>query len=295
MPLQFTSSAEANLAVWFHEAEQARLAGQVETAQRLLDRILAQAPAHAGAMHAHALVALTTNQFESAERWAERALEVQSDPACYSTLCVIQIKRRAYANALRTAQCGLALAPDSPGLHFLHAVVLQVLGRPEEAAAAYRRVIELEPGHPQAHANLGVVVKDLGRLSEAEQHLRRALELAPSYQGARASLSQILLAGGRYEEAWPYFESRWANFVDARGRPASQRPAVPLPQWRGERLDTATVVSGTRATSGNLLVIPEQGHGDSLQFVRYLPLAIERFAQVSYICPKNLSRICRVS
>jgi len=267
------------------------MAGQIATAQTLLDRILAQAPGHSGALHLHALVALATNQLESAQGWAERALEVRPDPAYYGTLCVVQIKRCAYASALQTAESGLALEPDSATLHFFRAVVLQVLGRPEEAAAAYRRVIELKPDHPQAHANLGVVVKDLGLLDEAQCHLRHAVELAPSYLGARASLSQILLAAGRYEEAWPYFEDRWANFVGADGRPATERPALPLPQWRGERLDNANGVPGQPAYGARLLVIPEQGHGDSLQFVRYLPLALERFARVGYICPPSLRRL----
>jgi hypothetical protein len=130
--------------------------------------------------------------------------------------------------------------------------------------------------------------------------------LDPSNRGARASLSQILLAAGRYQEAWPYFEDRWANFVDADGQPAAGRPQLPLPQWKGECPDAAVNaqgaygvqgvqgvpgVHGVRERGARLLVLPEQGHGDSLQFVRYLPLALERFAEVGYICPPSLRRL----
>ncbi|TDY22793.1 tetratricopeptide repeat protein [Paraburkholderia sp. BL6665CI2N2] len=291
MPTHPASPSEETLDVWFNQAEQARLAGELDMARTLLDRVIGQDPGHADALHTHGLVALASNQLESAQSWVERALEVRSHPAYYGTLCIIQIKLRAYASALQTAECGLALEPAALPLCFFMAVILQVLGRSEDAAVVYRRLLELRPDHPQALANLGVVFKDLGSLYEAERHLSQAIALAPSYLGARASLSQVLLAAGRNEEAWPYFEDRWANFVDADGRPVSARPTLPLPQWRGERLDIPSASQGAPAYGARLLVIPEQGHGDSLQFVRYLPMALERFARVGYICPPSLRRL----
>jgi tetratricopeptide (TPR) repeat protein len=118
-------------------------------------------------------------------------------------------------------------------------------------------LIELKPDYVQAHANLGVVVKDLGSLSKAEQHLRHAMTLDPSNRGARASLSQVLLAAGRYEEAWPYFEDRWANFVDADGQPVSQRPELPWPQWKGE---DAGVAGGAPASGSKGARVAGAGH-----------------------------------
>jgi hypothetical protein len=66
------------------------------------------------------------------------------------------------------------------------------------------------------------------------------------------------------------------------------RPQLPLPQWRGERPESAIRAEHTRTRGARLLIIPEQGLGDSLQFVRYLPQALERFSQVGYVCPSSL-------
>ncbi|HYS63705.1 MAG TPA: tetratricopeptide repeat protein, partial [Paraburkholderia sp.] len=198
---------------------------------------------------------------------------------------------RSFAGAIETVQRGLTLAPAAATLHYLHGLILQVQGRPEEAALVYRRVLELKPDDAEAHANLGVAAKDLGALEEAERHLRHAIALAPSSLGAHASLSQVLLAAGRYEEAWPHFEARWANFVDDDGRPVSARPQLALPQWKGERPDSARSVQDRPGRGARLLVVPEQGHGDSLQFARYLPLALGHFSQVGYICPPPLRRL----
>ena len=238
------------------------------------------------------LLALDSDQFDAAQSWLERAIEVHPHTDFYTTLCEIQIKQKAYASALQTTRQGLALQPGSIKLRYYEAGTLFVQGFLDEADDSYRKLLELAPDDVRARANMGVVAKDLGALDEAERHLRHALTVAPDYRGARAHLATVLLATGCYEEAWPLFEDRWANFVTADGNHSpSARPQLPLPQWRGERPESAIRAENTRARGTRLLVIPEQGHGDSLQFVRYLPLALEQFSQVGYICPPSLRRL----
>ncbi|WP_027214480.1 tetratricopeptide repeat protein [Burkholderia sp. WSM2232] len=279
------------ISLWFEEAQEARVAGRLDAAQALLDRIIVHDCAHAGALYTRGLVALALDQLPLAQRWIERAIEVEPQPPFFDMLCLIKIKLRMFAGIVETARAGLALQPQSLSLHYYLGVALQLQGRAEEAASVYRRLIELKPDYAQAHANLGVVVKELGSLSEAEQHIRQAMTLDPANRGARASLGQVLLAAGRYEEAWPYFEDRSANFVDANGQPALATLPLPLPQWKGERPGLVGGAHGLTAGGARLLVLPEQGLGDSLQFVRYLPLALESFAQVGYICPPPLRRL----
>jgi tetratricopeptide (TPR) repeat protein len=276
------------IALSYSAADEARRAGNVDEAQRLLDRILARDPAHVGALHSYGVLAFESKQMESARSWIERAIEVQPNPASYNVLCLIQIRLRAIANAIDAAQRGLALQPDLPSLHYFLALALQLQGDFENAALAYRKVLELEPDHPLAHGSLGVVVRNLGAMEDAARHLRRAIALDPAAPGLRASLGTVLLGMGAYEQAWPYFEDRWANMVDGEGRPTPERPHVPLPQWRGENPEVARRGNGAPARGPRLLVFHEQGFGDSLQFVRYLPLALDYFSEVGYICPQPL-------
>ncbi|MGF6573252.1 tetratricopeptide (TPR) repeat protein [Paraburkholderia sp. GAS333] len=290
MPSQPPPPPEA-IAIWFTEAEEARHAGHFDVARARLDQVLAHDPAHARAMHAQAQVALASNELEPAQQWVTRAIATHAEAAFYGTLCVIQIRQGAYADALQTAQRGLALAPESTALLYYQALMLQVHGSPDEAARVYFTLLELEPDHPRALANLGVVLKDLGSLSEAERYLRQVIDIEPSNRGARANLGLVLLAAGHYEEAWPYFEDRAANFVDAEGRPIASNARLPLPEWRGERIDGANEDDAAASSGKRLLIVPEQGFGDSLQFVRYLPLLLERFSQVGYICRQPLRRL----
>ncbi|CAE6769695.1 tetratricopeptide repeat protein [Paraburkholderia haematera] len=275
----------------YNEADQARRAGNVDLAKRLLDRILARDPQHVRALYSYGVLAFESTQLESAQSWIERAIEAQPDPTSYNLLCFIQIRLGATANAIQTAQRGLALQPDLPSLNYFLALALQIQGHYEDAAHSYRRVLELEPDHQLVHKRLGDVVKNLGALGDAERHLRRAITLDPTSLGVRVSLGTVLLAAGKYEEAWPLFEDRWVNMVDEQGRSTPEPPDVPLPQWRGENPGATRRAEGMPVRAPRLLVFHEQGFGDSLQFVRYLPLALNHFSQVGYICPRPLKRL----
>ncbi|MEW6344982.1 MAG: tetratricopeptide repeat protein [Paraburkholderia sp.] len=291
MPISSHLSA-GEIQACYVEAEKARNAGSIETAQALVERILAQDPDRPGALYLRGLLALDSEQLELAQSWLERAIAVLAHADFYTTLCLVQIRLNALPGAMHTARLGLALRPDSSTLRYYEAVTLSAQGLIDEAAVSYNKLLELEPDHARAHANAGVLAKNLGSLEEAERHLRRAIALAPEFLSARAHLGSVLLATGRYEEAWPWCEDRWVNFMTADGRPApNSRPQIPLPQWKGERPDLLTRAERASARGPRLLVIPEQGHGDSLQFVRYLPLALERFSQIGYVCPPSLRRL----
>lgn len=67
-------------------------------------------------------------------------------------------------------------------------------------------------------------------------------------------MAQTLLAAGHYDEGWTGYEWRYSS---AGGGPV---PNIKVPRWQGERFDGRT-----------LLVVGDQGYGDSFQFARFLP------------------------
>ncbi len=66
-------------------------------------------------------------------------------------------------------------------------VLLNELGRKEEAEDAYRQALKADPKYAQAWSNLGVLLDDQGRKEEAEDAYRQALEARPE---GRPSLVQ---------------------------------------------------------------------------------------------------------
>jgi tetratricopeptide (TPR) repeat protein len=273
------------------EAVQAYQAGRFDVVRALADRILAEDAEHVGAIHLRGLLALASADAQDALQWLECAIQIRPEPILYNTLYAIRLKLGDFAGAVQSLRQGLALQPDFVPFHYNLALTLQHLGNLEDAALSYRRTLDLEPDHSAAHNNLGRVYADLGALDEAEHHYRRAIELAPANLVARNNLSMALLATGRYEEAWPDFENRWFGFKLADGTPMRVPVEVPLPRWMGESAPNDQATQTARAPERRLLVLHEQGLGDSLQFVRYLPLALKHFGQVGYLCPPPLHRL----
>jgi tetratricopeptide (TPR) repeat protein len=291
MPANPHPSCENDASTLHDQAIAAYQAGHHTTVQTLADHILRLDSEHTGAMHLKGLLALAADQPQLAQHWLDRAIKLHPEPNLYNTLYAIQLRLGDYAAAIRSLRSGLALQPEFAALHYNLALTLQHLDCLEDAAVSYRKTLELAPRHSAAHNNLGRIFADFGILDQAEQHYRRAIELAPANLAAHNNLAMVLLVGGRYREAWPYFEYRWVSYRLADGRPAPMPVQAPLPRWSGEAPSTIHDAATTRVPAERLLILDEQGYGDSLQFVRYLPMALERFAQVGYVCPPPLRRL----
>lgn len=126
------------------------------------------------------------------------------------------------------------------------------------AEANLRRAIALDPDDPDYVCNLGIAQLGAGRPDEALASFEAALAAAPDSPRFRFQRGCALLHLGRYASAWADVEQRYAV-----GMVSVRHEGTPL--WDGRALDGETV-----------LIYAEQGHGDMLQFARFLPAAIDR-------------------
>jgi Flp pilus assembly protein TadD len=58
----------------------------------------------------------------------------------------------------------------------------------------------LKPDFAEPHNNLGVVLQELGRLEQAEESYRQAIALKPNYAEAHNKFGGLLLIMGQYKK-----------------------------------------------------------------------------------------------
>ena len=245
-------------------------------AEQALRRALQLDPSQART-HANLGVRLAAGKrWDEAEAAYREALQrLPDDPAAITNLGLVLEEQRRFAEAETCQRRALALAPDRPEIHNHLAGVLA--RKPEGAAEAeshYREALRLQPDNAANSSNFGALMFDLGRVDEAQAWLRHALSLDPASASAHINLGQLLLSLGRLPEGFRHTEMRYRTRVPG-AVPEFPEPAPPgaAPQWQGEPL------AGKR-----LLVWPEQGHGDQLQFCRYLALVREQHRPARLTC-----------
>ncbi len=266
--------------------------GQAAAAEGVYRRLLEAAPEVADVWHEAGLVELQLGRNEAAIEHLRQATTL--DPrngAFWANLGIAQRRlkrpaeavtsfRRAIELGLSTAEMhnNLAVALKDAGLtdaaleaftralainanyangHFNRGNLLLDLGHVEEAISSYRRAIALNPGDAAAHCMLGASSYFVGRVDEALACYEQALRIQPDYSEARRNQALAWLVRGDHERGLAAFECRFECDDQLRRRDTH-------PTWNGEPLGGRT-----------LLVYAEQGLGDTLQFIRYLP-ALEK-------------------
>jgi tetratricopeptide (TPR) repeat protein len=180
--------------------------------------------------------------------------------------------RREWVDAVRCHRQALELRPAYAEASCDLGHALLELDQLNDAAASFQRAIELKPGLAEARNNLGNARSRQGRHEEALICYEEALSLKPEYTDCRSNRATTLLRLGDYERGWVEYEWRWCGSDFAR--------KMPRPLWDGSRLEGRTI-----------LLISEQGLGDTLQFVRYAALLKEQGATVIVTCQKPLLRL----
>lgn len=126
--------------------------------------------------------------------------------------------------------------------------------QPEKALQCYATAFVHDPESSAAFNNYGNVMRELGYPKRAIPFLQHAAILDPASITARFNLSVCYLLSGDYKQGWPAYESRWEY-----EHLAGTEPQHSQPRWHGEDIQGKTI-----------LVVGEQGHGDNIQFVRFV-------------------------
>ena len=219
-------------------------------------------------------MAYERGRYDEAAELVGRAIKADPQVAQFhNALGVILEAQDKTESAIDAYRNAVSLKPDYAEAHNNLGIILRNKGRLGDAEAKYRQALQLEPQSSEAHYNLGNVLKEQGRCADAIRSYDRAIELEPGYAQAHWNRSHAFLLGGDLKKGWQGYEWRRSPDLEIVTYPHRHRQ----PRWDG------STFAGRR-----LLVHCEQGLGDSIQFMRYLPMVKARGGTVIFEAWKPL-------
>jgi tetratricopeptide (TPR) repeat protein len=237
-------------------------------------------PNYAEAYNNLALSLVHEKLFEEALTAAKKSVTIEPRYGeGWRTLCNIAEQAKDYELARQAGENCVRLMPDSHFSWFGYGVALCRLDRYAEAVEVYKRALALKPERADIWDNLGQAYQSLNRLEDAEATFRRSIaaagqtitdegtrDIAEGEYGDRHwHLALLQLLRGKYKQGFDRYRARFESVGGLK------RPKLSRPLWQGENLSGKTII-----------VMDEQGYGDTLMFCRYIPLLKQLGARVKF-------------
>jgi tetratricopeptide (TPR) repeat protein len=256
--------------------------GHLKKAAELYYQILQSDPNHAEALHLLGLISHQIGKHQEAIDLINKAIARNPEvPQFHNTIGVCFEAVGNKEQSIRSYMQALRIKPDYPEACNNLGKVLIDLDRTKEAIGYCIRALRLNRDFPEAWNNLGNALQAQGKTKEAIQYYHQALRLKPAYPTAYNNLGNVLQQSGLLDEAIQAYNHAirlepnhtrahvnrgichllMANFEDGWNEYEWRFKEPDRPRWDGSAFE------GKR-----LLVQDEQGFGDSIQFIRYLPM-----------------------
>ena len=250
---------------------------EMDEAHHYFQKVLALAPSHVNARFNQAFAYEQEGQWERALTAYQQLLHCE--PGHFSALKkiagILFILRRP-AEALMAIEQAISVnALDAQAQHH-RSLILHELQRHDEALMGYDLVLDLSPHYLEAVFNRSLLLQELQQFAGAMQGYQQVLHINPQYSRAFWNLCLCQLTIGQFDLGWHGYESRWEHLSQT---PSFQQLA---------RFNTSALSSGC-----SVILWPEQGIGDTLQFCRYARIVADLGASVVLQVPSNLASLCR--
>jgi tetratricopeptide (TPR) repeat protein len=251
--------AEAYTNLGMALAKQEKIEEAIEAHKKATELLPHWAPAHNNLGQIY----LNQGQFETAIPSFNKAIDLNKKYAiAWSNLGIAFASLGDMIKAENALEQACKLDKKDIPCHTNLGIFLQHQGKYQEALVVYEHLVTLSPNKINPYFNIASIYNASGKTQAALQILRDGIAAAPENSDAHFALSLSLLQHGHYKEGFREYEWR-------RKREGYSPRNYEFPEWQGENLQ-----------GKSLFLYPEQGLGDMLQFVRFVPLLQEMGAQI---------------
>ncbi|AII47747.1 hypothetical protein KR52_01010 [Synechococcus sp. KORDI-52] len=220
-------------------------------------------------------------ELEAAISSYSKALQLNPlHPKAHNNLGIALQEQGKLTEAIKSFNTAIELNPDYPEAYNNLSIALKEQGNSTAAIEYFNKALQLNPDNPETHYNLGNTFVQDGRPDEAIVSYKTALKLNPNYLAVHWNCSHALLLSGNYKDGWVKYE--W--------RSRTEKPSLPHANPICPRLDNDTL-----SDINKLLVVSEQGFGDTLQFMRYALTLKQRGIRTSLCAQPKLHSLIRAS
>ena len=235
--------------------------GRFEQAEHLCRHVLNSHGNHPDALHLMGLISHRTGKFHDAIHFISKAIEKRPRMAVfYYNLGLILAASGELGKAKEVYREAIFLKPDYTEAINNLGLILYDEDKIEESIILFQQAIRNNPDFSNAYYNLGNALQAWGHPQAAIEAYDRVLKMLPDSAETRFNRSLSLLLTGNFKEGWDEYEWRFKNL----NSPIKNGDQKGLQRW-----------DGASFVGKRLLVLDEQGIGDTFQFVRYLPMVKE--------------------
>ncbi|GBD95714.1 MAG TPA: tetratricopeptide repeat protein [Nitrospirae bacterium] len=219
-----------------------------------------------------------SDETEEAVEQYRKAISINPGFAdAYNNLANVLKRQKEYVEAAEHYHKAISINPDFTEAYTNLGDTYREEGRFDEALKECRKAISLNPAFEEAYVNLGNIFLDRGNFRQAVEQYNRAIDLNPDLADAHYNKGLVLLLKGEFEEGWKEYEWRFQSREISRDI--------------GYTNNEITVWDGSPLNGKTILIISEQGMGDHIQFVRYIPLVKKLGGRVVFESRRELMRL----
>ena len=252
------------------------LLNNFSAAEKILTNLLAHDPEYIPGYLSLGLVYEQNKNLDKAIDCYKAAIKIDpKEIKAYLSLATLYKQEKKYGEAIKVYQQGLV---NNPSNHF----ILSNLGnlfylqhKYEDAIISHQRAIKAEPQSHIVHFNFANTLLSAGKYSEAVEMYKKTIQINPNFYRSRINLGTTLLSMSNFDEGFKEYNNRiyedknFKNILHKKNQ-----------IWNGQNIENKKI-----------LVVAEDGLGNTLQFSRYLEILSQLNCKIIFKCQEELHHL----